>query len=265
MYLVAKTEMDWDETARYLEDVGGSAWFERMMREAGENPNPGESLAEFAGRMCYRAWEPGLNPNVTKVREDSAEYLKNVLRQGHGSVLEHASFTFVLQDVSRILTHELVRHRVGTAISQESMRYVRLDKIPFWIPAWAAKDSELMGEVLILLRYMEVFQEFCAGHFGLDDPGMPFAEKKHKTSFMRRLAPEGVATSMTWTSNIRTLRHVITLRTDESAEEEIRLVAFMIGRVMKKQCPLLFGDFEEVHPGGNPGWPTKLSPKYRKV
>ena len=89
---------------------------------------------EFGGRLCYRSWEPGLNPNVTKVRTDQDEYLRNILKQKHGSVLEHISYSFVFHNVSRVLTHELVRHRAGTAISQESMRFVRLDDHAVLVP-----------------------------------------------------------------------------------------------------------------------------------
>ena len=91
-----------------------------------------------------RPWAPGLNANVSKVREDSAEYLRNILKSGHGSVLEHANFTFLFHNVSRVFTHELVRHRAGAAYSQESMRFVRLTDIPFWFPDWAKADKELM-------------------------------------------------------------------------------------------------------------------------
>ena len=56
--------------------------------------------------MCYRSWEPGLNPNVRKVREDQEAYLQNILKQQHGSVLQHASFTFVLHNVSRVFCYD---------------------------------------------------------------------------------------------------------------------------------------------------------------
>ena len=64
----------------------------------------------------------GANPNVSKVRADRREYFANILRSAHGSVLEHANYSFALRNVSRVLTHELVRHRAGSAFSQESLR-----------------------------------------------------------------------------------------------------------------------------------------------
>jgi len=252
VFLVARPKVDYDAMAAYLREVGGERWLERLDRD--QLGNDAQDLAEFAGKMCYRSWEPGLNPNVRKVRDDQAEYLQNILKQAHGSVLEHASFTFVLHNASRVLTHEIVRHRPGTAVSQESLRYVRLDELPFWFPEWARQDAELMKRATALLDQMEEFQRWMAGHFGLDDAGVPFHEKKEKTSFMRRFAPDGVATGIVWTANIRTLRHTIEARTDPGAEEEIRLVFGKIAEIMRAEAPALFADYEVQDGAWVPRW-----------
>lgn len=252
VFLVARPAIDYGELAAYLREAGGESWLERLDR--GELDNDPQNLAEFAGRLCYRSWAPGLNPNVTRVRPDQSSYLRNILTQAHGSVLEHVSFTFALHNVSRVLTHELVRHRPGTAVSQESLRYVRLADIPFWFPAWAREDAELMKRATALLEQVEEFQRWMAGHFGLDDEGVGMGEKKHKTSFMRRLAPDGVATSLVWTANVRTLRHTIEARTDPGAEEEIRLLFGKIGQLMRAEAPDLFGDYEVRDGAWVPRW-----------
>jgi thymidylate synthase ThyX len=151
-------------------------------------------------------------------------------------------------------THELVRHRPGTAVSQESLRFVRLADIPFWFPEWAQADAELMKRATALLEQMEEFQRWMAGHFGLDAEGVPFHQKKHKTSFMRRFAPDGVATGLLWTANIRTLRHTIEARTDPGAEEEIRLVFGKIAELMRAEAPALFGDYTVSDGAWVPRW-----------
>lgn len=259
VYLISRPDLDYEEIARYLRDVGGESWLERLDRGDLDEPlNDPQNLAEFAGRLCYRSWEPGLNPNVTKVRPDQSSYLRNVLSSLHGSVLEHVSFTFTLHNISRVCTHELIRHRPGTAISQESLRFVRLDDLPFWFPEWAKEDPELMKRATALLNQMEEFQQWMAGHFELDADGKKFAEKKHRTSFMRRFAPEGVATGMVWTANVRALRHTIEMRTAAGAEEEIRLLFARIGEVMAAEAPDLFGDFTVTEDGA---W----VPQWRKV
>ena len=252
VFLVGRPQLDYAELAGYLREVGGESWLERLDR--GDLDNDAQNLAEFAGRLCYRSWEPGLNPNVVRIRPDQPGYLRNILASAHGSVLEHVSFSFVLHNVSRVLTHELIRHRPGTAISQESLRFVRLDSIPFWFPDWAREDEELMKRATAVLQQLEEFQQWMAGHFGLDDEGVKFSEKKHKTSFMRRFAPDGVATGLVWTANVRTLRHTIEARTDPGAEEEIRLIFGKIGELMRAEAPDLFGDYTVTDGAWVPEW-----------
>jgi thymidylate synthase (FAD) len=249
VFLVGRPSIDWDGIRAYLEAVDdahehGTAhlWPERDL-----SPSDGEVLVEFGGRLCYRSWDAGMNANVTRTREDSGEYLANILASGHGSVLEHANFSYVLHNVSRVLTHELVRHKAGTAVSQESLRFVRLTDIPMWEPEWLNEQfTELRDEGRNLIAKMEHFQRKAAHVFKLDDPGVPFSEKKAKTSWMRRYAPDGLATSMLWTANIRSLRWVVESRTAPHAEEEIRLVFHQVAELAVKELPNLFGDFVTV-------------------
>lgn len=245
VFLIVKPQVDWDALHQYLEEVGGLEWFDRV-NEAylDDQISDAEVATEAGGRLCYRSWTEGLNANVTRVRKDSGEYFKNLLKSRHGSVLEHANFTFILHNVSRVFTHELVRHRVGVGISQESMRYVRYDDFPFWIPEWAQQDKDFMLEARHYLEITERFTSWMINHFGIDDEGVPFHEKKHKTSFIRRFIPHGVATGVQWTANIRILRHVIENRTNPGAEEEMRLIFDMIARIMIEECPFLFQDFD---------------------
>jgi thymidylate synthase (FAD) len=252
VYLIARTAVDSGGMRAYLEDVGGASWLERVLAD---EPKDAELLVEFAGRACYRSWEPGLNANVTRVRTDRREYHENILRSAHGSVLEHASYGFALRNVSRTFTHELVRHRAGSAFSQESLRYVRLTDIGFRVPPALEPMRE---KVLAIVEQLEEFQREAAAELRLDDDGVPFHVKKEATSAMRRLAPIGLSTDIIWTANVRTLRHVIEMRTDPGAEEELRLVFDEVAQIMQREAPLLFQDFERRDDGS---W----VPTYRKV
>lgn len=251
--LIARPSVDLEALERYLKVVGGESWLDMRRNQEG-GVNDGQLLIEAAGRACYRSWEEGLNPNVTRIRKDQAEYFINILRSGHGSVLEHSNYTFILSDVSRIFTHEIVRHRAGSAFSQESLRFVRLKEIPFRIPE---SMESLRPKIISILETLDEFQISAAEHFGLDEEGINFHTKKEITSALRRLAPEGVSTMIIWTANVRTLRHVIQARTDFGAEEELRHVFDKVGRIMQEEAPLLFGDFT-VEDGA---WTTE----YRKV
>lgn len=263
VHLIAETRTVYDGLRDALDEQGGLSWLRRIQSDGHYYASSdAEDLVEYAGRRCYRSWEPGLNANVTKVREDSAEYLANVLKSRHGSVLEHASFTFDFNNVSRVFTHELVRHRAGVAISQESMRYVRLTDLGVRIPevladgpnvTIRATDGEydvtlpMRDAVVSIVEQLEEFQIRAAEAFRLDDPGVPFHVKKEVTSALRRLAPIGVSTGMVWTANARTLRHVIAMRTARGAEEEIRIVFDKVAKIMVARCPNLFGDFTRDH------------------
>jgi thymidylate synthase (FAD) len=255
VFLIARPAVDLDGIRGYLEDVGGESWLERQLEESGGAPNSAELLVEFCGRACYRSWEPGLNVNVTRVRTDRRAYLENILKSAHGSVLEHANFSFALRNCSRVLTHELVRHRAGSAFSQESLRYVRLTDIGFRVPPALEPVRE---RVLAIVEQLEEFQREAAEQLGLDEDGVPFHVKKEATSALRRLAPIGLSTDIVWTANVRTLRHVIEMRTDPGAEEELRLVFDTIAEIVVREAPFLFQDFARQQDGS---W----VPTYRKV
>lgn len=255
VFLVARPSVDLGGMRAYLEEVGGASWLDRRLDEGKDSSYDAELLIEFAGRMCYRSWEPGLNPNVSRVRRERDEYFDNLLRSLHGSVLEHASYSFAFRNVSRVFTHELVRHRAGSAFSQESLRYVRLTDIGFRVPPAL---EPVRDQVLSLVEQLEEFQVSAAEELGLGEDGIPFSVKKEITSALRRLAPIGLSTDIIWTANVRTLRHVIEMRTAEGAEEELRLVFDKVAATMCEEAPDLFQDFRRSEDGA---W----VPEHRKV
>lgn len=225
--LIARTQLDYNAIREYLDDIGTTA------------PVPG-NIIEFAGRLCYKSWEPGLNPNVTKIRTDG--YIQNLLDSKHLSVFEHVHLTFLFQDVTRVFTHELVRHRIGS-FSQESLRYVRLEDLSYFCPE-DLEDIELHDHLKVK-EYMESFfnqmgklQKDLAQKLGVDK--LKFKDKKKFTSFMRRFAPIGLCTNIIWTTNLRNLMHVFSQRLSEAAEVEIRGVFQEVERIVKIEYPEVF-------------------------
>lgn len=252
--LVGETRLNEAALDDYLEGVGAAGW-------TTDAPSEGEKLAEVMGRLCYRSFMPGLNANVTKVREGNEKYLRNIVDVMHGSVLEHVSLNFIFTDVSRVFTHELVRHRVGVAISQESLRYVRLTDLGQWLPTCIREDAHATTVFAQTFEHLEQLQRELAEHFKLDDAGVDFARKKEVTSALRRLAPIGLATAIGWSGNLRTIRFVLEQRTDPGAEEEIRLVFGEVGMICRERFPNVFADYEIVQVKGLP-W---FKPTHRKV
>jgi thymidylate synthase (FAD) len=198
-----------------------------------------------------------LNPNLTRIRQDSRDYLTNVLAKGDGSILEHAVVTFAFLNVSRVCTHEIVRHRAGTAISQESLRFVRPQDISLWLPPDLQSVAKEFGESVdeITRRYRELESKF-------DWDKMTFDEKKRVTSALRRILPDGMATNVIWSANHRTLRWVIEMRTDPSAEVEIRKVFDQVAEICIHDYPILYADFAKTE---LPDRTFQYTPKYSKV
>jgi thymidylate synthase (FAD) len=245
VYRVQQPHLDVQGVKAYLTEVGGLAWYERVVAPNLLSLDHTATLVEFMGRLCYKSWEPGLNRNVTKIREDQGDYLLNVLRSEHGSVLSHAHWGFAIHDGSRVFTAEMNRHAVGTDISEQSLRYVRLDELRFRPPPTLKPETQ--QRLCWLIEYVEDEMGLMMGPEyedldNLDD----FTAKKTITSALRRGVPMGISTEEGWTGNVRAIRHVIEMRTAPHAEEEIRVVAGQIAKIMQTECPLLFGDYTET-------------------
>lgn len=234
VYLIAHTSMDGDDWYRWLDSIGAEGCTQTL------SGADAEMLVELAGRRCYKSFGVGLNPNLTKVHTDSSNFHANLLNQGHGSVLEHASVTFAFENVSRIFTHELVRHRAGCAYSQESLRYVRLQDITLKIPDCINDNEEAKRIFLDTIADSSCNQKRLAKIFNLDS--LPMKEKKALTSAFRRCAPMGLSTGIVATFNIRALRHILQMRTSLGAEEEMRIVFLEVYRQVGKRWPMLFQD-----------------------
>lgn len=151
VFCIAKTSVDKTEVQRWLDFVGADE-YEIPPDESCSDP---ALLVALAAKRCYMSFQPSLNPNVQRVRKDMTEYLDNVLKSGHGSVTEHACYTFAIENVSRVFTGEMNRHRAGVGISEGSMRYIRYRDIPSWLPTsiTLTKDEEIAIET-----GQEVFQ-----------------------------------------------------------------------------------------------------------
>ena len=199
----------------------------------------GERLAEFAGRLCYMSQR---NPAGRTTRE----YLENIKKQGHGSVLEHANYSLLLEGVSRSLTHELVRHRAGWAYSQLSQRYVDESEAHFVVPPAIAGDEALER------AWREQVEAAQASYVALVERLMErygwVADKVHRRKMAREAArgvlPNSTETKIVVTGNARAWRTMLELRSSEGAELEIRRLAVAVLRVLQREAPAFFSDFE---------------------
>lgn len=233
---LGQTTTDEQGLAEYLDAIGTPDWHT-------DAPSDSEALVEVIGRVCYRSFAVGLNPNVTRVREGNAPYVENVERQRHGALVEHATDTYILLGVSRVVTHQIVRHRVGTAYSQESGHYVRVEGVNMRFPhvfASHPKAAEILARFEADIARVEDTQNWLAKTLDIDN--QDFATKKKYTTAMRRLVPDGIASALVISANHRSWRWMIELRTERSNDEEIRQIFADVFEQQHSRYPNIYHD-----------------------
>ena len=242
VFLIGETKINQEGLQELLNYLGVPNW-------KSDAPTDIEKIIEVFGRSCYMSFQDEnqkasvLNPNLTMVRKENKKYIENIIQKGDGSVLEAGFVNFFFGDVSRIFSAELCRHRVGTAISEKSLRFVRLTDMNFYAPIAIQENEEIMTIFYKTFEQLSELQKQLAKKLDLDNKD--FSEKKKITSAIRRLAPMGLATTIGWSTNIRNLRHVIEMRTAPEAEEEIRLVFNKVAEIAIEKWPNLFGDYKK--------------------
>lgn len=211
-----------------------------------------DAMAELGGRVCYLS----LNEELRRKSGDGQNqaYLDHIREVGHGSVWEHASFNFLIDGLSKHVTQELVRHRVGTAISCQSSRYVDpyetkyfrgQDENSFHVPAEIQSDPELVKLWSEALASAEAaYKRSCAK---LRERGYAVKDAR---SVARHVIPGGVTNALLWSCNARELRHVFSLRGALAADPEIRTLAIKMFRHVKDVT--IFKDIWEGTENGQP-------------
>jgi thymidylate synthase (FAD) len=199
----------------------------------------GERLAEYAGRLCYMSQS---NP----AGRTTAEYLQNILRQGHGSVFEHAVYVLLIEGISRSCSHELVRHRAGFGYSQLSQRYVDESHAAFVMPPAIQGDAALEAAWTAQVRaaqaaYVAAVEALMEKYAGIQDR---IHRRKVAREAARSVLPNATEVKIVVSANVRAWRTMLELRLGEGAELEIRRMALGCLRVLQGEAPALFADFE---------------------
>jgi thymidylate synthase (FAD) len=233
VYLVGRQTINAQELDQFLSDHGVS-W-------QTDTEVAAEHLTEVAGRVCYMSFAKP-RPGGNKV------YLDHILEVGHGSVLEHAVWNFIITGVSRTLTHELVRHRAGWAYSQLSQRYVDESVAEYVEPDCIAENLELHQIWLeAVSRSHQAYMKLAEGlqEAFHDEPDKTLRRKLARQA-ARSILPNATETKIFVSANARALRHFIELRGSRHAEVEIRKLAVNVLNIMKGEAPHIFGDYQLV-------------------
>jgi thymidylate synthase (FAD) len=204
-------------------------------------------LCKTAGQVCYASFGPRRTTN-----ENAAAYFERLTSAGHGSVLEHANFSFLLYGISRSVTHELVRHRAGVGVSQVSQRYVSGSVLRFVERPEYQDDPEL--HALFEERADRAAAEYEAMADRLlerQEKGVALLDAEYKTDARKKVQqtarsvlPNETEAPMVFTGNVRALRHIVEMRADGHAESEIRNLAVRLFLCLATADPILFGDYK---------------------
>lgn len=185
-----------------------------------------EKVCAIAARLCYSA--SGIDEISEKFTKEKIEELLNkIISSGHHSVLEHASFTFGVEGVSRALLAQLTRHRIAS-FSVQSQRYVKFKSgVEFIVPDTIKKDKALFEKYNNYLKITEnLYKEYL-------DSGIPAEDARY-------ILPNASATKIIITMNARELRHFFSLRCCNRAQWEIRELACHMLKLVKEKAPILF-------------------------
>ncbi|MCQ2086120.1 MAG: FAD-dependent thymidylate synthase [archaeon] len=178
-------------------------------------------ICASAGESCYSH----LSSAELIKNKSSANILGKIIDMGHHSVIEHASFTFSIRNVSRSLTHQLVRHRIAS-FSQQSQRYVSMNIPSYVVPKTISANSKLKKV------YDEMMTKIWQSYSILKDE-VPIEDARY-------ILPNGCTTNITVTMNARELLHFFSLRCCNRAQWEIRDMADQMLVLCKKASPIIF-------------------------
>ncbi|MFI6861324.1 FAD-dependent thymidylate synthase [Streptomyces sp. NPDC050421] len=190
----------------------------------GEYTGDADALAEAAGRICYKSFK---RPNPKTAR--NVDYLRNILAQGHYSVLEHASVTFLVRGVSRALLAELSRHR-HLSFSVVSQRYVDYADTEPVIPP-AANET---AEAIIRDAYAMALADYANLAHRLEAQGL---KRKQAREAARSVLPNAAPVDMVVTGNLRAWRDVLGKRHHVAADAEIREFAALVLEELRSVAP----------------------------
>lgn len=206
----------------------------------------GTSLIKVAGQTCYMSFGPGRSRS-----EQAQTYIDNILKSGHGSVLEHAQYTFLIWGADRAFTHELVRHRMGVAFSQVSQRYVDGKVLRFVERPEYQKHEQLHANFVKRIdraaaEYAEtasiLVEEQLKGNEALSGEKKTELRKKVNQA-ARSSLPNETEAPIVFSANIRALRHICEMRAASPADVPIREVTSRIFLCMHAIEPMLFNDY----------------------
>ena len=248
--LVGKPVIEIDGVIQFLEEHN-LVWPElqekiNSMMSLGDDD--GEWLVEMAGRMCYQSWA---QDGQTAKGRSHDDHIKHLIEVAHGAAIEHANFNFAIWNISRSLSHELVRHRIAS-YSQLSQRYVDSSSVAFVVPPaiqdLAKSDPDTYRTwVEHCEKSRQLYEDLTTKLSDMyKDTESELERRKKARQAARSVLPNATETKIFVTMNARAVRHFIELRGSRFADVEIRKLAVKICRILQDKAPLFAHGFEVI-------------------
>jgi len=243
IYLVSKTVLNSPLVEQFIED-------ENTKWRRDDSASSNEEIVELSGRVCYMSFGESQSPR------NNEEYIRNLIKMGHESVLEHACWTFIVTGVTRAFTHQLVRHRVGFSYSQLSQQYHDESEAKFIPPIELNRKSKAYSNWKEQARFsLDNYKETIAKMFnGRKLSDIDKEERRQIRSVARSILPNCIETKIAVTANARAIRHFLKIRGVIEGDLEMRYFSSKLLNIFKKDSPHLFQDIHviEKHFDGHP-------------
>ena len=236
VYLIGRSVFDSEVFLRFLGE--NCLTWKRSEESSGT-----DELVEVSGRICYLSFGPSQSP------KSNEEYIRHLIVQGHESVLEHASWTFLIDGISRACTHQIVRHRIGFSFSQLSQQYHDESNASFVEPHGIREFPNAFAIWHAALNttqqaYRNIIEEIESNEELLDVAGTSREKLRAMRSIARSVLPNAAETKIVMTANARALRHFLKVRGTVPGDIEMRFLSAELLRHLKQESPAMFFDID---------------------
>ena len=243
LYVLSRPVFDQEELERFCDD-------EYIDWRRTPGATAAEDIVEFSGRICYMSFGEMQSPKSNR------QYIQNLIKQRHESVLEHVSWSFLLTGVSRAFTHQLVRHRVGFSFSQLSQQYHDETGAKFVMP------EEVRDNPVAAALWLRLIEELRGGYQSVADnldprsetwPSLDKESRRAIRSAARSILPNATETKIVFSANARASRHFLDVRGAIIGDLEMRRVSALLYSRLHIEAPQLLSDFKmTLHEDGYP-------------
>lgn len=243
--LLARPQVSSQGLAGFLDGFDPALGFSDYLHDPTPLPD-GAQLCKIAGQTCYMSFGPKRTFN-----EQAKRYFDNLKSSGHGSVFEHANFSFLFYGISRSVTHELIRHRAGFGFSQSSQRYVSGRMLRFVERPEYHGDEQLHQQFLQRIdRAADEYATLTARLLEMQQAGVNILSAEARTDLRKKVQqsarsvlPNETEAPIVTTANARAWRHFIEMRANPHAEIEIRELALRAFLCLRQADAVLFDDY----------------------